>query len=279
MHSAIEKLRSLAEENKTILCFGIDPNMEKIDGKGGGGTTEEEIVSYYSSITDALLDENQISAIKPNYAYFAQYGFDGLRALKNIIEQYQNRTFVILDGKRGDIGKSSDAYAREVYDFWGADACTISPYMGSDSIAPFLRDGKLAYVLCRTSNEGAKDFQEKKVGRKYLYELVAEKAVGWNGSNAGNTYGLVVGATSDSIVRITKITKNKIPLLIPGIGAQGGDLKMVMNAISGKNSDPYIHRINASSSIAFAYEKQGGKPKDAALNEAGKVNDGIRKLL
>ena len=163
-------------------------------------------MQFYSAITDALLDENQISAIKPNYAYFAQYGFDGLRALKNIIEQYQNRTFVILDGKRGDIGKSSEAYSREVYDFWGADACTVSPYLGADSIAPFMRDGKLAYVLCRTSNEGATDFQELKIGKKYLYEMVAEKAVGWGGNTNGSC-GLVVGATSDSIVRITKITK------------------------------------------------------------------------
>lgn len=279
MPTATEKLKKFAEENRTILCFGIDPDMEKIDGKGGGGTTEEQIVAYYSAITDALLDENQISAIKPNYAYFAQYGFDGLRALKNLIEQYQNRTFVILDGKRGDIGKSSDAYAREVYDFWGADACTVSPYMGSDSVLPFLRDGKFAYVLCRTSNEGAKDFQERKIGRKYLYESVAEKAVEWNGNGPDHTCGLVVGATSDSIKQITTITKNKVPLLIPGIGAQGGDLEIVMKTIGGKKNNPYIHRINASSSIAFAYEKLGGKPKDAALKEARKLNDGIREFL
>ncbi len=260
-------LRKFAEENKTILCFGIDPIIEKIKMEG---SLEERIISYYFEITDALLAENQIAAIKPNYAYFAQYGFDGLSALGNILRRYRNKTFIILDGKRGDIGKSSDAYGRELYDFWQADACTVSPYMGSDSVKPFLRGGKLAYVLCRTSNEGAKDFQELKIGDRFLYEFVAEKAVEWG-------CGLVVGATSDSIKRIVKITAGKsIPFLIPGIGSQGGDLEMVMDAIK---KGPHIHRINASSSIAFAYEKQGGKPKDAALAEARKLNGQIRRFL
>jgi orotidine-5'-phosphate decarboxylase len=176
---------------------------------------------------------------------------------------------VIFDGKRGDIGKTSEAYAREIYDFWGADCTTVSPYMGEDSVLPFLREGKLVYLLCRTSNKGAADFQELKAGKKYLYETVAEKAVKWN-------CGLVVGATSDSIKKITKMTKNRVPLLIPGIGSQGGDLEMVMEAVKGNAA---IHRINASSSIAYAYEKHGGKPADAALKEAERLNREIRKYL
>lgn len=267
MQKTLEKLQKFARETKTILCFGIDPVIEKIKLNA---TTEEMILSYYFEITDCLLEEHEIAAIKPNYAYFAQYGFDGLSALANIINRYRNKTYLILDGKRGDVGKSSDAYARELYNFWGADATTISPYMGSDSVKPFLKDGKVAYVLCRTSNEGAKDFQELKCGERFLYELVAEKAVEWG-------CGLVVGATSDSINRITSITKDKeVPFLIPGIGTQGGDLEMVMTAIK---SNPYIHRINASSSISFAYEKQGGTPKSAALNEARKLNEQIRRFL
>ncbi len=268
----LETLTRYAEQNKTILCFGIDPIIEKIKADG---SLEEKILNYYFELTDALLEQNAISAIKPNYAYFAQYGFEGLSALGNIIQRYKNKTFIILDGKRGDIGKSSGAYSREIYDFWQADACTVSPYMGSDSVKPFLREGKLVYMLCRTSNEGANDFQELKVGRKYLYEIVAQKAVEWK-------CGLVVGATSASstklqnsnpIKRIVKITQGEVPFIIPGIGSQGGDLKMTMNAI---NANPYIHRINASSSIAFAYEKSGKKPDDAALEEAEKLNEKIR---
>lgn len=268
MNSSLAKY---SEENKTILCFGIDPVLEKMKNYGTG--IEEKIMNYYFEITDALLAEHQISAIKPNYAYFAQYGMDGLSALGNVISRYKGKTFVILDGKRGDIGKSSDAYARELYDFWSADATTVSPYMGSDSVKPFLREGKTTYLLCRTSNEGAKDFQELKIGRKYLYEHVAQKAVEWNENGC---CGLVVGATSDSIKRIVKITRGNLPFLIPGIGSQGGDLELVIKTIK---DNPYIHRINASSSIAFAYEKQGGKPKDAALAEAKKLNETMRRYL
>lgn len=261
-----EKLESLAQENKTILCFGIDPDLQKTPG---AAAPREKIISYYSEITDALLAEHAISAIKPNYAYFAQYGLEGLQALKELVDRYRGRTFIILDGKRGDIGKSSEAYAREMYDLWQADGCTVSPYMGQDSVAPFVREGKLAYLLCRTSNAGAGDFQELKIGKKRLYEIVAEKAVDWH-------CGLVVGATSEAIKRIVKITKNKTPLLIPGIGAQGGDLEMILKAIKGNVG---IHRINASSSLAFAYEKQGGNAVQAALKEVEKLNRRIRRYF
>ena len=253
----LSKFVALAQETKTILCFGIDPK------------SSDNISEYFSEITDKLISEHQISAIKPNYAYFAQYGFEGLNALKELITRYKNKIPIILDGKRGDIGKSSEAYANEIYDVWGADATTISPYMGEDSIKPFLRDGKTVYLLCRTSNTGASDFQDLKVGKKYLYEIVADKALKWD-------CGLVVGATSDAIKRIVKITKNKLPLLVPGIGAQGGDLELVLKTIKDNIA---IHRINASSSLAYAYEKQGGSAVEAALKEAKKLNEKIRNYF
>lgn len=253
----LSKFATLAEQTKTILCFGIDPK------------TSDNIVEYFSNITDKLISEHQISAIKPNYAYFAQYGFEGLEALKELITRYKNKIPIILDGKRGDIAKSSDAYARELYDFWQADAITCSPYMGEDSVKPFLREGKIVYLLCRTSNSGARDFQDLKIGKKYLYEIVAEKAVQWQ-------CGLVVGATSDAIKRIVKITKNKLPFLIPGIGSQGGDLEMILKAIKENIA---IHRINASSSLAYAHEKYGGNTVEAALKEAKKLNEKIRNYF
>jgi len=265
----LDFLRKSAQERKTILCFGIDPVLEKINVGSPTGAIEERIEPFFHEMTDKLLEENEIAAIKPNYAYFAQYGFDGLFVLKAMIERYKNKIPIIFDGKRGDIGKSSEAYANEAFDFWDADAVTVSPYMGSDSIMPFLKKNKLAYVLCRTSNPGAADFQEQKIGKKFLYEYVAEKAVEWK-------CGLVVGATSDSIKRIVKITKGNVPFLVPGIGSQGGDLEMVLEAL--KKELP-IHRINASSSIAYAYEKKGGKPVDAALTEARKTNETIRKYF
>ena len=260
-----ESLARNAKEKKSILCFGIDPVLEKIKSDKTG--TQDKIEDFYFRITDRLIAENQIVAIKPNYAYFAQYGFEGLYALKSIIDRYRGKVEIILDGKRGDIGKSSAAYAKEAFDFWGADALTISPYMGGDSVSPFIREGKLAYMLCKTSNSGAGDFQEK--GEKKLYALVAEKAIEWK-------TGLVVGATSDTIKEIVKITKAQVPFLIPGIGSQGGDLDMVMGAIK---ENPHIHRINSSSGIAFAYEKRGGSPEEGALAETKELNGQIARHL
>jgi len=272
---AREMLIKSAGERKTILCFGIDPDIPKMEAAiGRGKTVEQTITPFFHPVIEKLLAENAVAALKPNYAYFAQYGFDGLYALEDIIQHYSGKVPIILDGKRGDIGKSSEAYAREAYDFWGADAVTISPYMGEDSVKPFMREGKLAYMLCRTSNPGAKDFEELRLLGKgapkpgsYLYEHVAEKALEWK-------TGLVVGATSDAIKKLAKATKNEVPFLIPGIGSQGGDLEMVMDAIK---ANPAIHRINASSSIAYAYQKAGGNPADAALKEAEKLNATIRK--
>lgn len=262
-----EALAKNAKEKNSILCFGIDPVLEKI--KSGKAGVKEKIGDYYFRLTDKLISEKQIAAIKPNYAFFAQYGFEGLYALKSIIDRYKGKVEIILDGKRGDIGKTSEAYAKEAFDFWNADALTVSPYMGEDSVKPFLREGKTIYMLCRTSNRGANDFQELESKGKKFYEFVAEKSLEWK-------TGLVVGATSDSIKKIMETTKGEIPFLIPGIGAQGGDLEMIMDAI---RKNPYIHRINASSSIAFAYEKHGFSPEESALKEAKTLNGQIREYL
>jgi orotidine 5'-phosphate decarboxylase subfamily 2 len=245
------------------LCFGVDPVKEKMP-------SGVSISNFFGSMIDTLLNEHQIASIKPNYAFFAQYGFDGLKELKGLLDKYKDKTHIILDAKRGDIGTTGMAYAKEIFDFWGADAVTISPYMGFDSVEPFLREGKTVYMLCKTSNKGSNDFQEivDSKGEK-LYAHVAKKAVEWK-------TGLVVGATSDSIKSITSITKDQVPFLIPGVGTQGGDLDMVLNAIK---ANPKIHRINSSSGISYAYQKTGEKPEVSAVNEAKKLNTLIGKLF
>ena len=254
MNMAHEKLKKLAEETKSILCFGIDPVKSRMNDK---------IVPYFSEIVDSLLEENLISAIKPNYAYFAAEGFDGLFALKELIDRYKPKTFVILDAKRGDIGKSSEAYASEAYDFWGADAVTLSPYMGEDSVTPFLRDGKLPYLLGRTSNPGAGDFQEPD-----LYKEVFRKVGEWG-------TGLVVGATSEAIPEAVALAGKETPLLIPGIGAQGGSFE----TLSALRKNPFIHRVNSSSAIAYAHEKETIPPKEAAKKEAERTLERINAQL
>ncbi len=263
---AIDRFAQAAAERRTNLCFGVDPDMVRMSAISTGVTVEASLGPFFHEMIDRLLAENAIAALKPNYAYFAQYGFDGLFVLEELIQRYRSSVPVILDAKRGDIGKSSEAYAREAYEFWGADAVTISPYMGADSVAPFIREDKIAYMLCRTSNKGASDFQELKCGKQRLFEAIAAKALKWK-------CGLVVGATSDSIKKLAKATKNSVPFLIPGVGSQGGDLGMVMKAIS---ANPAIHRINASSSIAYAFEKRGMRPADAAAKEAEALNSVIR---
>jgi orotidine-5'-phosphate decarboxylase len=261
-------LSRLEKDGKTsILCFGIDPVLEKIPLEGA---IEDRIEDFFYPIIDRLKKENLIRTIKPNYAFFAQYGFEGLFALERLIERYRNELFIILDVKRGDIGKTSEAYAKEVFDFWQAHACTVSPYMGFDSVQPFLDKG-FVYLLARTSNKGAGDFQELELkdGKK-LYEKVVEKAMEWK-------TGIVVGATSEDILKICEKTKAQLPMLIPGIGAQGGDLEMVLKAIK---PNPFIHRINVSSSLAYAYEKRQAKDfVQASFEEAKGINEKIKALL
>jgi orotidine-5'-phosphate decarboxylase len=253
----LERLRETALERKSIVCMGIDPRLEKIPVKGG---TESRITKFYFDILDGVVSEGRgVSALKPNYAYFAQYGFEGLRALEKIMKRGSEHFLVILDAKRGDIGESSRAYAEEIFHFWNADATTVSPYMGYDSVEPFLShcpEGKGVYVLCRTSNKGSSDFQEW--GEKErLYTKVSKKIIDWH----TNGIGAVVGATNikelKEIAGAFNASSKQIPLLIPGVGAQGGSASDVSSALSAINRDNiFIHRINSSGGINYAYEKE-----------------------
>ena len=163
-----QKLICAAEENKSIVCMGMDPVMEKLPVEG---KPETVIPRFFDDILEGMVAEDVFPGmVKPNYAFFAQYGFGGLKALKEVIASYRKQGFIVLlDAKRGDIGKTSAAYAKEVFDFWGADAVTIAPYMGSDSVGPFIDycdKGYGVYILNRTSNKGAVDIQDIDAGGK-----------------------------------------------------------------------------------------------------------------
>ena len=258
-----KKLEKSAAERNSIVCLGLDPVLEKIPVKEQ--SPNKRIVKFYSDIIEAT--HQNIGAVKPNYAFFAQYGFPGLRALKKVISLCKNKKIpVILDAKRGDIGKSSEAYAKEVFEFWKADAVTVSPFMGKDSVEPFIKygaKGKGTYILARTSNPGAGDLQD--------YRKTAAKIKEWYADGVG----AVVGATNiDELKEINSIFEGKIPLLIPGVGAQGGSAKEVANAL--KSGNIKIHRINSSSGINYAYEKQGTDDYAGAAAKAVKeLNDMI----
>jgi orotidine-5'-phosphate decarboxylase len=268
-------LEKKAKEHTTLLCLGLDPVLDRFP-ESIQGSTKERIVNFYSSILDSL-PKNSISALKPNYAFYAQYGFDGLYALKELIDRYKDRYTIILDAKRGDIGKTSAAYAKEAYEFWEADSLTISGFMGLDSISPYfehLEQGRGIYMLCRTSNEGANDLLcQTMADGKPFYSRVIKKAIDWHKDGLG----LVVGATDiadlESILHQISVSKKRFPLLIPGVGSQGGSAKEVRELLDRYPNLLKIARINASSSIAYAYQKQETEDYiEAAINEISELN-------
>lgn len=279
----IDLLRNSANGFKSIVCMGADPLVEKIPLEG---SVEEKISKFYSDIIDACISENVVpAAVKPNYAFYAQYGFEGLRALKTVCEKVKaSKIPLILDGKRGDIGKTSAAYAKELFDFWDADAVTLAPYMGSDSVGPFIeyceQKGKGCYILNRTSNKGAVDLQNLIVEGKPLFLKVSEKIVEW-GSKANGNVGAVVGATSlnelEQISAYYASTNKKVPLLIPGVGSQGGSAKEVTEILKKTNNELAIQRINSSSEINYAYQKQETDDfAGAAVKAIKQLNDEIK---
>jgi orotidine-5'-phosphate decarboxylase len=285
-----EILIDVALRNHSLICMGADPILERIPTRKS--SIEERIFCFYEDIIHAILNEKaSVSALKPNYAFYAQYGFEGLRALKRLIEFAKTVGLpVILDVKRGDIGKTSEAYTREVFDFFAADSVTVSPYMGSDSISPFInrskKEGKGVYILARTSNFGAKDFQDLVTNDgKAIFHKVVEKIALWSKNGNGNI-GAVVGATSPielaQIARLIAITENTVPLLIPGVGTQGGSVNDVISNLVNAwkeagldfktvKTNLLISRINSSSGINYAYEKMGISDYSKAAVEAVKI--------
>ncbi len=281
--SFMENLEHKATEVRSIVCMGLDPTLEKIPVKAK--TTEDKITKFYSNILEAMITEGVVpAAVKPNYAFFAQYGFDGLRALKDCIEMHQTKAIpVILDAKRGDIGKTSEAYAREVFEFWNADAVTLSPYLGTDSIEPFLKYSdrdKGVYILARTSNKGAVEIQNLKAGDNPIYIKVAERIVDWSRMTPG-CVGAVVGATSlkefRALSRFFVGSGQEVPLLIPGVGAQGGSAKDIIEGLKETGNELFMHRINSSSGINYAYERYGTDDyAGAAVKAINELNSEIR---
>jgi orotidine-5'-phosphate decarboxylase len=280
----LEMLQSSATERKSIACFGLDPDLSQFPPLPSM-SDEDKIVSFFSQIIDASLSEGKsISALKPNYAYFAQYGFEGLRAMKSLIEKYSGILPIILDAKRGDIGKSSAAYASEAFDFWGADALTVSPYMGRDSLLPFFercKKGKGVYVLCRTSNAGAADFQSLNLENGHqLFSEVARKLERWHSDGVGMVMGANALDELEAAMWVFYDAKKMAPLLIPGVGAQGASASDAAKVLKSVWPEAFsIHRINSSSAIAYAYKKPGTSDfAGAALSEISRLNAEIGRV-
>jgi len=259
-----EYLRESAIQTNSIVCLGLDPVIEKIPLKEY--SVKKKILDFYSQIIEACVSEEvMFSALKPNYAFFAQYGFEGLEALKELITDLKKLEIpVILDVKRGDISTSQAAYAKEIFSFWNADAATINPLMGFDTVEPFINliknEGKGIYLLNRTSNKSAAEIQNEKLASgKPVYMLLSEKIAKWANENA-ISLGAVVGATSiqelnDIAKFYAKENKQNSYFLIPGVGSQGGSAKEVVDSLQKSGLDLCLQRINSSSAINYAYEK------------------------
>jgi len=264
MAEFLDKLDSAVRANNSLLCIGLDIDLKKIPisllNKG------DPIFDFNKSIIDSTKD--LVCCYKPNIAFYEMYGTYGIEALIKTIEYAGQFVPVILDAKRGDIGHTASAYAKSIFEIFKADATTVNPYLGHDSIQPFLEfKDKGIFVLCLTSNPGAKDFQT--LGKdEPLYRTVARKVKDWN---VNNNLGLVVGATNPLELKSVRDIVSNMPILIPGIGAQGGNLSdSVRNGVNKKGERAII---NASRSVIYA--SQGEDFTGAARLAARKLKEDI----
>jgi len=264
----IDKLAQTTRKNTSLLCIGLDPDPARIpEGIG--------ILDFNRAIIDATYDI--VGAYKPNLAFYEAFGDEGIDALKQTVSHIPDDIPVIGDAKRGDIGNTAKAYARALFEYFNFDAVTVNPYLGFDALEPFIeyRD-RGVFVLCRTSNAGAADFQDLRSefeGRsRLLFEIVAEKVSRWN--TYGNL-GLVVGATYPEELKLIRQDYPDIPLLIPGIGTQGGELALVVSYGVDRKRQKTI--INSSRQILYA--SRGRDFAEAARRTARDLRGQINRLL
>ena len=251
-----DKLERAAQRNGSLLCVGLDPDPAQMP--------VSDVAAFYRAIIEATAEF--VCAYKPNLAFYEALGERGLAALRDTLAAIPSDIPVIADGKRSDIGNTARAYARALFDELGVDAATVNPYLGGDAVEPFLeREEKAAFILCRTSNPGARDLQDLLVTApgggeaRPLFEMVAEMARRWN--SRGNV-GLVVGATYPEELRRVRRLCPEMTFHVPGVGAQGGDVAAVIGNGLDKASRGLI--INVSRQVLYA-----SREKDFAVAAAG----------
>ena len=272
----IDMLGAAERQNQSLLCVGLDPEPAKFPDAFKNDASK--IYDFCAAIVDATAD--LVIAFKPQIAYFAAHrAEDQLEKLMEHMRRTAPQVPIILDAKRGDIGSTAEQYAKEAFERYGADAVTLSPFMGFDSVQPYLKyHGKGAFLLCRTSNPGGDDFQPQRLldvpGQPRLYEHIAALAQGpWN---LNGQLGLVVGATYPAEIEQVRAVTPTLPLLIPGVGAQGGDAVATVKAgyrrASGKTTAPIV----VNSSRAVLYASQGADFAQAARAAAMATRDQLQ---
>ncbi len=269
----LDMLRGAERQNRSLLCVGLDPDPSRFPGKLKGDASR--IFDFCAAIVDATADT--AIAFKPQIAYFAAHrAEDQLERLMEHMRRTAPHVPTILDAKRGDIGSTAQQYAIEAFERYGADAVTLSPFMGFDSVQPYLQyHGKGAFLLCRTSNPGGDDLQNQRLasvdGQPRLYEHVARLAQGpWN---LNGQLGLVVGATYPAEIERVREIAPTLPLLIPGVGAQGGDAVATVRAGLRMQGETTTGPIIVNSSRAILYASDGDDFAAAARRVALKTRD------
>lgn len=232
-------------QNKLHICVGLDSDINKIPSHLS--TTSNPILEFNKVIIEATY--KYAAAYKINFAFYENWGIEGFKTLEETIKLIPEDVLIIADAKRGDIGNTSKKYAESVFDYFKCDSVTLHPYMGSDSIDPFLAyKDKISFILGLTSNPSSQDFEKQKLSNgKYLYQEVINKTNSWN---KNNNCGLVFGATNIDELKSNIESFNDMPILLPGVGAQGGSLEDVVNTFKSYDKSNYI--INISRGLIFA---------------------------
>ena len=270
MTAFVNRLERACEANLSLVCVGLDPDPDRLP--------VADVLGFNRAIVDATGD--LVCAYKPNMAFYEALGLPGLQALQGTVE-YIHRTvphaLVIGDGKRGDVSPSAQAYARAAFQVWGFDAVTVNAWGGLDSIAPFLEDEQRgAFIWCRGSNPGSADLQDLTAGTGAgpvaVYQHLAALSRSWD--RAGNV-GLVVGATYPRQLEEVRAACPDMPILIPGVGAQGGDLEAAVRL--GTNAQGRLAVVSSSRSIIYA--SRGPDFAAAARAKAEELRREINRVL
>jgi orotidine-5'-phosphate decarboxylase len=265
---SVEKYNQRAKKIDSLLCVGLDSDFEKLPERF------KSLPNPQFEFNKWIIDETHeyAAAYKPNIAFYEARGDQGIRELKmtaDYLKENHPDIFIICDAKRGDIGNTNEGYVHSILDWLGFDAITLHPYLGGESLAPFLeRKDKVSIIMGRNSNPGAGEFQDLLIGEKPLWQVVAEQvSSNWN---KNNNCMLVVGATYPNEMKKIREVAGDMTFLVPGIGAQGGDLKAVMEAGLNKERQGLI--INSSRGIIFSEN-----PKTDAMKLCQEIREYTQK--
>jgi orotidine-5'-phosphate decarboxylase len=266
----LDKLLAVSRQQDSLLCVGLDPEQERLPSRLHSMPVARAVTYFCQAIIEATAP--YVCAFKPNLAFFEVLGPEGMYVFQKVIQAVPEHIPIIVDAKRGDLGNTARNYAAAIFDVYGCDAVTVNPYLGYDSVAPFLAyEEKAVFFLCRTSNPSAHDFQdllvcEEKGQVRPLYEEIAKRVQLWN--RTGNC-GLVVGATYPQELNTIRSMCPGMPILIPGVGAQGGNLEASVLAgvdVSGEKAIISVSR-------AILYAGDGDDYAVSAANDARKLRN------